>query len=206
MEQSTRLKIQEYFLKHQVATSEELSRALGLTRADIQYHLQEMVSDQIVELVYVKEKKRHPGRPARLYQLSPRYQPNNLEHLLISMFYEFIEKSETDAEKEKKLRDLANRMFPPCQEEPSQPMSLRLNRVIEILNRHHYRAHWEARIHGPRLIIKNCPYCDILKEFPEFCKLDYYILQNLLSHSVNQITKIEPTHIPQTACGFILLD
>ena len=69
-------------------------------------------------------------------------------------------------------------------------LTRRLFRTTEILNQHHYQARWEARPEAPRLVLGHCPFSAILKEHPELCKLDAYLIEHFTGTSVEQTAKL----------------
>jgi predicted ArsR family transcriptional regulator len=82
----------------------------------------------------------------------------------------------------------------------SQPVSKRLNLVVEKLNQMNYHARWEAGAGGPRIIFGHCPYAAILAKRPELCKMDAALLNELFGDEFEQIVKIENY---QGSCVFV---
>jgi predicted ArsR family transcriptional regulator len=86
---NTRERILAHLHEHRTATVPALSRAWGLTRADIRYHLNQLINEGFVERVPRSEKiAAGRGRPEQVYRLSVSALPANLTRLcsaLLSM-------------------------------------------------------------------------------------------------------------------------
>jgi predicted ArsR family transcriptional regulator len=62
--------------------------------------------------------------------------------------------------------------------------------TVERLSDLNYRPHWEAHVEGPRIMLGNCPYYNILDDHPELCDFDKLLIEELISNSVEQIAKL----------------
>jgi predicted ArsR family transcriptional regulator len=71
------------------------------------------------------------------------------------------------------------------------PITRRLALAIERLNTLHYQARWEAHAQGPRVIFELCPYTPIIARHPELCRMDKFLLQELLGLEVSLSAKLE---------------
>jgi predicted ArsR family transcriptional regulator len=67
-----------------------------------------------------------------------------------------------------------------------------------------YKPRWEARPHGPQLVLGRCPYAAIIADHPELCSIDAQVLEKLLDVPVEQMAKLQPgpQMIPQ--CIFLM--
>jgi predicted ArsR family transcriptional regulator len=86
----------------------------------------------------------------------------------------------------------------------TRPGSLtkRLSQTIQVLSQHHYQARWEAHSDGPRLLLGHCPYAAILEKHPELCRMDAYILEELVGTSVEQVARLARNSRGMTFCIF----
>jgi hypothetical protein len=98
-----------------------------------------------------------------------------------------------------RMSELAHLMFKPVE---SSNLSQTLQLAIKKLNDHHYQASWEARLSGPRIYFRNCPYAALLGDYPELCDLDKLILDALVRKSSRKIDKVGVNNIRRLYCVF----
>ena len=80
----------------------------------------------------------------------------------------------------------------------------RVYSAIRSLNRMNYRAHWEAHIESPRLMLDHCPYRMIIDTHPELCQLDALLFENLLGAPVKQMEKLTLNNKGLPHCVFLI--
>lgn len=199
---STRERILAHLQEHHTATVVGLSRAWGLTRADIRYHLNSLLEERVIELVPrdpTQELKR--GRPVQTYRLAARSLPGNLAALCGAALKLLMDAP--DAEKEARLRQIAQLLA--GRSLPAAGSSIqRLNQVVGVLNQRSYRARWEAHASGPRILLRSCPYAALLKEHPELCKVDRYFIEHLLQAPLRHAAKMDLETGKSPACIFFV--
>ncbi len=202
MSADTQTRIVEYLQKNQSATAAELAQALIVTKGDVQYHLKLLEQEgSIRRLQQTVQRHKGRGRPSILFQLLPQAQPDNLAGLASALLEVLLPDSdhEWDTAQSAALERLARVLFGSQEILPS--LTQTLNQVVARLNRYPYQARWEARRVGPCILLKNCPYVQILPEHPELCKLDQYALQLLLQRPVQMDARIDFQR-PSSACVF----
>lgn len=189
--------IKAYLSKHGSGTADELSRALGVTRADIHHHLKKMSQDHLLVHTSSTDTPRRGRRPYR-FSLSPNAYPDNLLALSRVMLSLFTEVKDMDVI----WKELATRMTGKGHKQ-KQPAAI-LGSAINWLNSHHYQAKWEARQSGPCIILQNCPYRSLLLDFPNICQLDHCIINKLTGYAISTFTqkKLADGHI--RSCFFEL--
>jgi predicted ArsR family transcriptional regulator len=192
---STREKIQKYIEKHPGITAAELAQGLGLTKADIQYHLKDLRSRGEILSVPASQRNRGRGRPASGYQVSN--SNNNLPHLAAAVLSLVLHSNPERVEDN--CLQIALAMFPG--QIKTRQLAARLTACVKALSAYHYNAAWEARMQGPVILLRSCPYQAILKAVPELCEVDRKILENQLLLPVQQQTWIESDH-PNSVCCF----
>ena len=199
---STRERILIYLQEHRTATVVGLSRAWGLTRADIRYHLSGLVDERLVELV--PRDLTQPvgrGRPVQQYRLSAQSSPGNLSALCSAALTLLLD-SLPDEEKRAKLEQLAEIMAGAPLTSPQGIQ--RFNQVVARLNQHAYSARWEAHAGGPRILLRGCPYAAQLRNHPELCTMDRLIIQKLLGLPVKQLARMDLEEGKVPACVFVI--
>ena len=153
--QSTRDRILAYLAENPIASAQSLSRAWGLTRADIRYHLNALADDGLIELApQPSNKPAGRGRPALHYRLKASAAPHNLDGLcgaLIDALLETVGPERYDEALTRAACKLSAGFSP-----PSVPVQ-RLNETVHFLNQRGYRARWEASASGPRILLRGCP-------------------------------------------------
>lgn len=181
-----------YLNKTHTASPREISRALGMSVANVRHHLRVLVSDgRLVESVKLPNDKR--GRPEKVYSLPHTALGENLSRLTDALL--------TEAASHIQLEALAKHLAG----EPdflNEPLAKRLNLVVEKLNQMNYHARWEAAAEGPRLIFGHCPYAAIIEKHPELCVMDAALLKELLGQAAKQLTTIR---VGSKSCIFMML-
>ncbi len=203
MEPATRDRILETLRLSPNVTTEELSRLLNLTRADIRYHLKGLLrAGQIVQMPLLSRLGGNPrGRPAKTYQLSASARPEVLAQLA-DILLTIVQARETP---EAPLQALADQLFPvPAVSAVETHLSQRLNAVIQMINQRPYQARWEAHAVGPLVFFHNCPFAPIIRQHPELCQVDRLSLENLTGMSARQIRKIDLDGPTSSFCAFRL--
>ena len=194
----TRERILTYLREHRVATASGLSLSWGLTRADMRYHLNQLVEEGLVER---SEQDTHlpsrRGRPPQSYRLAVQTSPDNFSELCHALLTAYL-KNVTDVKPYllELARSLAGELAP--QANPAR----QFNQAVIALNQMRYHARWEAHASGPRVLLRSCPYAAILPDHPELCQLDQHLLEILLTLPVKHIARmnLETGHPP--ACVF----
>ncbi len=199
MKPTTRLRILDYFRKHQTASVRELSRLMGMTGANIRHHLDVLESNDLIEIV--GQRKEGRGRPMQVYGLSRRVLGDGLDKLAGTLFDVWLGGA-ADAKWEVGLRGVAERLAGVA--DIKAPVMNRLARAVERLNELHYQARWEASAAGPRLILGHCPYAAIVANHPELCRMDAFLLETRLGSSVEQTAKLQLSDKGLPFCAFLM--
>lgn len=197
---NTRQLILAYLQQRPRATARQLAIALQRTSTDIRYHISRLQRDGLVCTLPAKFLHDHRGRPARIFALSHQavHQPH--DHLLGGALSLLLHEP---ADKVNNLEALSNQIMPP--EEPLSGRFLAtISRLLERLNYLQYHARWEARTRGPCIIFENCPYRNLLIQFPQLCELDRHILQNNLHKPVKLEQHIHPEQPTPVDCRFTI--
>lgn len=199
MKPTTRLRILDYLRKQPAASALELSRALGVTRANVRHHLTVLEANGLVEVIGRRGMGR--GRPENVYSLSRRVLGDSLDHLASALLEAHLGPLDANG-REAALRSLAQRL---ATQAAGEAMSLprRLNETVRFLNERHYQARWEASAEGPRLILGHCPYAAILERHPELCLLDAFLLEERLGYPVQQVARLERVPSGARQCVFV---
>jgi predicted ArsR family transcriptional regulator len=200
MKLTTRLRILDYFRRHQTASVRELSRMLGMTGANIRHHLAVLESNDLIEVI--GQRKEGRGRPMQVYGLSRRMMGDGLDKLAGALLDAWL-RSDVAGQQEAGLRAVAVRLAGEI--EIDTPVMKLLVQAIEKLNGLHYQAHWEAGSAGPRLILGHCPYAAIIADHSELCRMDSYFLEARLDSSVEQTAKLQLNDKGLPFCAFVMV-
>lgn len=195
---STRERILDYLENHSSVTAEELSHALHMTSANVRYHLAILLKMKFVEIVGERPPKER-GRPSKVFRLSRERIGENLDLLAHALLQEAMQSREP-AERKAFLKKIAGALI--GGNPPRGNLPQRLFQTVQKLNEMNYRARWEARAEAPCLILKHCPYQSILKEHPELCEMDAYLLEELLGVPVEQTARLARDPDGGTYCMF----
>lgn len=168
MNTTDRIKI--FLDSNQAATVEQISQALGLTKADIHYQIRQLLMrDQI--RVSPALYRSGPGRPARQYQLVKSV-PFSLTKVIMSLLIGDIlgskpGKSQINTISEK----LAKGILEKCASTSCETLSptIKLNRILSELASYGFILGWQAAKTGPVILIDEEPLSSLF-ENPVFVK------------------------------------
>jgi len=201
MKPTTRLRILDFLRKQQTASVLELSRALGMTRANIRHHLVVLESNDLVEMV--GQRRQGKGRPENVYGLSRRVLGDSLDELASALLAEWLG-GLPEGKQEAGLRSVAGRLGSAYSGGREGPLVKRLAEVVRFLNSRHYQARWEAGAAGARLILGHCPFLAIIERHPELCRVDALLLEGCLGQAVSQTAKLERAGQGLPQCVFVV--
>ena len=180
---ATRQRLLELLKNRNMGTASELSRALGVTQADVRHHLSKMMDEGLIVTAGHQRAGRR-GRPARRYALAAASLKDNFDLLAKAL----LTISLADLSQEELNLFLCRVAAVLVGETKLQgPLSQRLVRAIEKLNELGYVSRWEAHATAPRLILEHCPFAKLLPQHPQLCQLDACMLEILLDEPVVQI-------------------
>jgi predicted ArsR family transcriptional regulator len=159
-----------------------------------------LLSEGAIELVPRDLSQPAPrGRPEQFYRLASRSLPNNFPSLCAALLDALLCPLPFEA-REPALRSLAGRLAGSFVSVAS--LTPRLNQAAAFLSQHGYRARWEAHASGPRILLRSCPYAEILPSHPELCLVDRFLLERLVQFPLTQIAQINPAGGKPAACIF----
>ncbi len=204
MRTTSRQRIIEYLQSKEVVTALEISSALHMTPANARHHLS-ILRDEGVVHVLGQRARVGRGRPFDLYCLWRPISRHNLDGLASALLSDMLAESHQAGQEESKqdeiLKRLASRLLPPLATERVN-LTQRLSQAVQHLNRLSYQARWEAHAQGPRVILQHCPYAAIVEQHPEVCRMDQFLLRNLLSLPVQQLSSLEKVPSGFRQCVF----
>jgi DeoR family transcriptional regulator, suf operon transcriptional repressor len=177
---TARQKVLAHLKKNRLVSAREISRALKMSAATVRHHLRVLVSDGRLEMSSVRRGEGR-GRPEQMYSLPLAALGDNLSALSEALL--------TEAGSGVRVEALAKRLAGESNF-TSQPVTKRLNLLVEKLNQMNYHARWEAGSVGPRVIFGHCPYAAIIEKHPELCRMDEAMLKELMRQSAEQVSKI----------------
>jgi predicted ArsR family transcriptional regulator len=181
--QSTRQRILDALQQRGSATARQLSQTFGMTPANLRRHLGILLDRGLIEPIS-NPTAAGRGRPEQRYALSGNAKENNLEGLADALL---ADSGEDDA----RMKQLAIRMLG-SDAKPIGQAGQRFVAAVQRLKPLAYKPLWEARPQGPQMALGNCPYAAIIADHPELCRMDAFMLAELLGQGVEQITKLQP--------------
>jgi predicted ArsR family transcriptional regulator len=201
----TQTRIMQYLKSHPGASASVISQALGMTTANIRYHLTSLEEAHLVE-VEVSTLTKGRGHPVHLYHLNIYAQPHNLDCLADILMSEFIDEAnpEINYSQAVTMADRLIRKGRNLTEARLKPNRLTqsLTQVAQSLDQFHYQARWEAHTGSPQFIFGECPYRAIVDRHPILCLMDALLLKKLLSRPVKQTARIGQGAPLSTSCIF----
>ena len=189
---TARQKVLNYLTKNRTASAREISRSLKMSAATVRHHLRVMVADGRVEMGSVRGLGGR-GRPEKIYSLPRAMLGDNLSALSEALIAEAGSKLKMEAVAKRLAGDV---------DTSRQPITKRLNLVVENLDQMNYHARWEAGAEGPRVHFGNCPYAAIVGKHPELCFMDNELVASLVGQSVEREERPETQ---RSICPFVFL-
>ena len=181
MHNSTEEEILTILSKNRPMTVLQIANSINLTKADIRYHLKNLLRKGKIsktEPIIIKR-----GRPAVKFFVSNSYFNHNLVVLVNALFSLIPPESNIYS----KLADYFSKEI---HLDGNLPFISKMNTLIINLNLQNYFARWETHFQGPVIFFSNCPYRQINRDFPGLCKMDQEILENCLNTKVKLIDSI----------------
>ena len=200
MKRTTRYRLIEYIRVKKVVSAAELARVLKITAADARHHLASLEDEGVVVVVDTRVQGR--GRPTQLYRLTRDINRHNLDALTSAVLNVWLG-DVTEAERDGALRKIAASLTAGCNH-PGGNLTQRLTYTVRRLNEMNYLARWEAHIEAPRILITHCPYALVVSDHPETCRMDAFVINNLLGQPVTQISTMGKCATGEMQCIFRL--
>ncbi len=171
----------------------EMAKLLNLTKADIRYHVKNMLTQN--KIVKIPPKEGAPGRPAFRYKISDDEFKHNLDFLTNGLLSLFPNKSEL-------INNLSDNFVSDFSPDENRTIITKLNSLIYKFLELNYLPRWETQFQGPIIYFGNCPYRKLIENHPELCELDKMIISKYL----NQDVEIEKTIAKESLfCKFQIL-
>ncbi|MCI0519196.1 MAG: ArsR family transcriptional regulator, partial [Chloroflexi bacterium] len=139
---TTRTRILEILEKQRSASAAELSRALGVTPANIRHHLHALQEQGLV-LVSAQRPLSKRGRPTLLYELASQASRHNLDGLAAALLSALLD-GLPPAERDAALARLAGALLGEGAARPGTHLTRRLYQAVQQFNAMGYQARWEA--------------------------------------------------------------
>ena len=200
MRRTTRYRLIEYIRVKKVVSAAELARVFKVTAADARYHLASMEDEGVVVVVDTRVQGR--GRPTQLYRLTRDINRHHLDGLTNAVLNVWLG-GVTKAERDGALNKIAAYLTAGCNQ-PVGNLTQRLVYAVRHLNEMNYLARWEAHIEAPRILITHCPYALMVSDHPETCRIDAFVIKNLLGQPVTQVSTMGKYATGEMQCVFRL--
>lgn len=200
--QSTRQRILTYLNTNQQATAPELAAVLDKTQANIRHHLDVLQKDGHIEIVGQAPHK-SAGRPTLIYMLTKESQDDALDQLA-SALLETLAPSSRARQRTKQLQNIADNLIR-TQPPHHKSITVQLGAAVQRLNELQYKAHWEAHLESPKILLSQCPYAKIIHRHPELCEMDALLITSLTGVECHQEMKISRSQDGPDHCQFALL-
>ena len=199
---TSRQRVLEYIRIYRTVTADEISRIFNMTPANARHHLKILIEDNLIAKVGRRAVDGR-GRPAIVYAPTDGRDEHNYQVLVSALLTQFKEDSD-EALFLINLDNVASKIAAQTGQNAPAARSLtaRLYQAVQVLNKLHYNARWEAHSSGPHVILTNCPYKDIIDDHPELCILDSRLIDRLVNAQAEQIAKLAKDRQGRSYCEF----
>ncbi len=152
--------IKQYLQKNQLASVDQISRELDLTKADIHYHIRLLLDRGEIVAHPMELRSAAPGRPARQYQLVESVPIATTRSIFSVLLGELLGSAPSPDQTNKIATRIAQMILSCC---PSSrdvifSPSIRLNRILSELVPLGIDLRWEAGKKGPQFRINQEPF------------------------------------------------
>jgi predicted ArsR family transcriptional regulator len=189
VEHDSRLRIIEVLKRRSQASVTELSQALGLTPVTIRHHLDSLLAEDVVSQP-VPRRKSGPGRPEMVYGLTARADdltPRNYGELCACL----LQTAQASGGADRMLEQAGTRLASGAAL-PDEPD--RMTRALGFFEARGYFPSVEATETGSAVVFANCPYLEVARVIPAFCRFDAALLGALLGVPVSPQSRIVESH------------
>jgi predicted ArsR family transcriptional regulator len=200
MKRTTRYRLIEYIHVKKIVSAAELACVFKITAADARYHLASLEDEGVVVVVDTRVQGR--GRPTQLYRLTREINRHNLDSLTNAVLNVWLT-GVTEAERDSVLNKIAAYLTAGYKQSDGH-LTQRLAYAVRRLNEMNYLARWEAHIEAPRILITHCPYALVVADHPETCRMDAFVIKNLVGQPVTQIPTMGNSSRGEQVCAFRL--
>jgi predicted ArsR family transcriptional regulator len=183
--QVTRQRIIDFLRKHNQASVEELTKAVGLTHMAVRHHLNTLQGEGLVEIATTRRAKK-PGRPVQIYVLTNQAEklyPQDYFQLSDLLLEEIVNQVGANGVAEV-FNNIAGRLLEmaPAPKE-NQPFEERLSDAVQFLKQNGFAARWD--VENGQYVIHHaaCPYRQLASRYQEVCLLDEVMIGSMLQVS-----------------------
>lgn len=198
MTTNARTQILDILTRQRASTVEQMSRAIQVTQADIRHHITKLRREGLVEEAGVRS-GRGRGRPSKIYRLTAEGREDNLVELGKALL-ELVRAHAYDPGMNQTATLLAGQAAGRIESVAARRFFLAIQRLNEL----HYHARWEAHAESPLILLGNCPYANLVDDYPELCQMDAGLLSKLTGLPASQTAKLEATPAGSLQCVFRL--
>ncbi|MEP7285124.1 MAG: hypothetical protein ABI947_05075 [Chloroflexota bacterium] len=183
--QQTRQLILEVLHEQGEATVELLVKALAartnhdITAVTVRHHLDVLRSEDLITAPIIRRRST-PGRPQHVFALTEKameHFPNNYQNLAENLLNQ-IKATLTPPQVNVIIEQIADSMVANAGLH-NLSFDVRMDHVVEYLNKQGYDAQWEACPEGYILRTRNCPYRNLASDHEELCGLDSRLITGL---------------------------
>ena len=182
---NTSAQIKQFLQQHQPTGVDQISRALDLTKADIHYHIRQLLDRGEIAIETQKRRSNSPGRPARLYHLVESVPITTTRLILSVLLLETMGNPPAVDRTQAVANGIASAILSSCQSYSDVIISpsIRLNRIINELTPFGLHLSWEAGKRGPDIRINKEPFSALFND----SVFVYSILESLIFLLLNEI-------------------
>jgi predicted ArsR family transcriptional regulator len=197
---TSRQKVLEIVRKHPLINVFEISNFLRMTPANVRHHISILRSEGVIEENSSRNNLGR-GRPRIIYSVNNAHKKDGLGNLIEGIFGIWAS-SNSNEEINHKMQMLAYYLALEIGKADFKSINMRLTACVDLLNKFHYQAYWEAGVKGPNIRLGSCPYQRIIKRHPELCIMDKFLLEKLTGLNVMQVSKMECDDRNSNSCNF----
>lgn len=181
---STREKILRTLLSNPESTINDLAEAVGINGISIRHHLTSLEAD---DLVVSSEERHGVGRPRLIYSLTDKGTEKfpsgylKLTKRLINAIKENLKPPEMAALFGSIGLNIAQKY---SEEFDGKPINSRIKILKKVMTLEGFIIECNKNNDSYVLTSFSCPYSQIIREYPELCNIDYQLISEILSETI----------------------
>jgi len=164
-----------------------LADQVEVSPVTIRHHLSSLQADGLVEATV---ERRSVGRPHHVFQLTDAGE-EVFPHQYLSLAKRLLEQIKNTLAPQttsQLFKDVAQAIIDEHQDQfENKSTEQRMNVLAKILEAEGFMVNWEKQGDEYHIIEHNCPYRNLVQEFPELCQLDHTLISNIMDAPAEKV-------------------
>ncbi|MFH1140800.1 MAG: DeoR family transcriptional regulator [Chloroflexota bacterium] len=196
-----RQEILKLLQRHDYASVDQLSKAVGLASATIRRHLDILQRDQLIAFHQVKKRTGRPGYTYYLTEVGQESMPKDYGRLLGRLLQEISNLPPADVTDrggtdllQLLFQRMASQTVARTQGTPDDPFPQRVAKAVAVLQQERFEPEVQEADGSMHILLHNCPFRSAALENRSVCTYDNLVLSNILGADASQEKCVHQNH------------